>query len=67
MKDLGNLRHFLKIEVDRNKKGILISQRKYVLDLLKETEMMGCRSVDTFMYANVKLNNKDDDQHVDKG
>ena len=60
-KDLGNLRYFLKMEVARNKNGISVSQRKYVLNLLKETGMMGCRSVDTPMDANVKLNNKDDD------
>ena len=29
--------------------------------------MMGCRPVDTSMDANVKLNNKDDDQPIDKG
>ena len=60
-KELGNLRYFLKMEVARNKNGISISQRKYVLNLLKETEMMGCIPVDTLMDANVKLNNKDDD------
>ena len=43
MKDLGNLRYFLKMEVARNKNGISVSQRKYVLDLLKKTGMMGCR------------------------
>ena len=34
MKDLNNLRCFLKMEVARNKNDISISQRKYVLDLL---------------------------------
>ena len=67
MKDLGNLQYFLKMEVARNKNGISVSQRKYVLDLLKEIEMMGCRQVDTPIVANVKLNNKDDDHLVDKG
>ena len=67
MKDLGNLQYFLKIEIARNKNGISVSQRKYVLDLLKDTGMMGCKPVDTPMDANVKLDNKEDDQLVDKG
>ena len=38
-----------------------------MLDLLKDTDMMGCKPVDTPMDANVKLDNKEDDQPVDKG
>lgn len=34
MKDLGSLRYFLGIEVDRSTQGIFISQKKYTLDLL---------------------------------
>lgn len=49
MKDLGLLKYFLGIEVAKSKHGILISQRKYVLDLLKKTGMLGCKPVDTPM------------------
>ena len=42
MKDLGPLRYFLGIEIARSPKGIVLSQRKYVLDLLAETGMLGC-------------------------
>ena len=47
MKDLGPLRYFLGIEIARSPKGIVLSQRKYVLDLLAETEMLGCRPCST--------------------
>ena len=40
-KDLDPLKYFLGIEVMRSKKGVLLTQRKYVLDLLKETGKLG--------------------------
>ena len=36
-KDLGMLRYFLGVEVMRSKQRIMLSQRKYVLDILSET------------------------------
>ena len=36
MKDLGQLKYFLGIEVLRSREGIFINQRKYILDLLAE-------------------------------
>lgn len=47
IKDLGKLRYILGIEVARSKKGIFLSQRNYVLDLLKQTEMLGCKLGET--------------------
>ena len=43
VKDLGQLRYFLGIEIARSPRGIVLSQRKYVLDLLDETGMLECR------------------------
>ena len=43
IKDLGNLKYFLGIEVARSKKGIILSQRKYTLDLLNETSLLDAK------------------------
>jgi hypothetical protein len=47
VKDLGNLKYFLGIEVARSEKGISLCQRKYTLDLLSDMGMMGCRAAPT--------------------
>ena len=55
MKDLGQLQYCLGIEVARSKHGVLLSQRKYVLDLLIETGMLDCKLVETPMEMKHKL------------
>ena len=67
MKDLGLLRYFLGIEVARSKEGICLSQRKYVLDLLDETGMMGSRPVDTPMDSNIMFSKDDGKDFADAG
>ena len=47
IKDFGDLRYFLGIEIAKSKNGIFIFQRKYVLDLLMETGILGCKPIDT--------------------
>ncbi|KAF5467582.1 hypothetical protein F2P56_011820 [Juglans regia] len=47
IKDLGNLKYFLGMEFARSKKGIFVSQRKYVLDLLGEIGFLGCKAAET--------------------
>jgi hypothetical protein len=64
---LGTLEYFLGIEVARSKHGILISQRKYILDLLKETGMLGCKATDNPVEVNVKLGECGKNPLVDKG
>ncbi|KAA0059995.1 Beta-galactosidase [Cucumis melo var. makuwa] len=66
IKDLGNLKYFLGMEVARSKECISVSQRKYTLDLLTKTGMLGCRLADTLIEFNCKLGNSDDQVPVDK-
>ncbi|RDX72242.1 Copia protein, partial [Mucuna pruriens] len=42
--ELGKLKYFLGIEIAYYRKGIFISQRKFVLDQLKETGKLGCKT-----------------------
>ncbi|PRQ31062.1 putative RNA-directed DNA polymerase [Rosa chinensis] len=55
MKDLGSLKYFLGIEVARGKGCIVLSQRKYVLDLLAETGMLDCQPINTPIEQNHRL------------
>ena len=51
-KDLGALKYFLGMEFARSKED---NQRKYILDLLYETGMLGCQPSKTPIELNVKL------------
>ena len=55
IKDLRNLRYFLGIKVARSRKDIFLSQKKYVLHLLKEIGMLGSKSIKTRMEVNHKV------------
>lgn len=56
IKDLGNLRYFLGIEVTRSSKGILINQRKYTLELLEEYGRLATKPSKTPYDPSFKLN-----------
>ena len=55
MKDLGDRHYFLGIEVTRTPKGILISQRHYMLSMLFKFGMADYKSVSTPLDRTVKL------------
>ncbi|GMP45760.1 hypothetical protein CsSME_00014166 [Camellia sinensis var. sinensis] len=65
IKDLGALQYFLGIEIARSDKGIFISQRKYILELLEEVGMLGYRPSNSPIEAKHRLSS--DGDHVDKG
>ena len=50
-----NSKYFLGIEVAQSNSGVVISQRKYTLDILVNTNMLDCKPIDTPMDLNVKL------------
>lgn len=49
MKDLGRIKYFLGIEIARGAEGMFLSQRKYVLDIVNEAGLLGCKPVSTPM------------------
>ena len=55
MKEMGELKYFLRIEVAQSKHGIFLSQWKYVFYLLAETGMLDCKHVDTWIEQNHRL------------
>ncbi|MCO5588946.1 hypothetical protein L7F22_042909 [Adiantum nelumboides] len=55
MKDLGELRYFLGIEIIHTKEGIWLSQRQYALDMLSKYGMADCKPISMLLDQNVKL------------
>ncbi|MCO5547345.1 hypothetical protein L7F22_000794 [Adiantum nelumboides] len=55
MKDLGELRYFLGIEIIHTKEGIWLSQRQYALDMLSKYGMADCKPIFMPLDQNVKL------------
>lgn len=47
VKDLGDIHYFLGMQVIRNHQGLFLSQSKYILDLLKKTNMDNAKSCST--------------------
>lgn len=64
MKDLGELKYFLGLEVARLAQGINLCQMKYILELLSDTGMLGSKHVKTPLEQNLRLS-KNEGQKLD--
>ncbi|KAL0406344.1 UNVERIFIED_CONTAM: Retrovirus-related Pol polyprotein from transposon RE2 [Sesamum latifolium] len=56
IKDLGDARYFLGLEIARNSMGVYVAQTKYVIDIIKDTEMTNAKAVSTPLPLRLKLN-----------
>lgn len=52
VKELGELKYFLRMEVTWCKKGIFISQLKYVLNFLVKIDKLGCKPMKSSLKPN---------------
>jgi hypothetical protein len=55
IKDLGFLNYFLGIEVHHTSQGLILTQHKYICDLLSRTNMLNSKRVPTPMLPSDKL------------
>ncbi|GKC66783.1 putative reverse transcriptase, RNA-dependent DNA polymerase, LTR copia-type gag-polypeptide [Tanacetum coccineum] len=65
IKDLGILKYFLGIEVTRTTKVMVLSQRKYTLDILEDCGFQGCRPSSFPIEPNLKLDKRETEPKVD--
>ncbi|KAK6119428.1 hypothetical protein DH2020_046828 [Rehmannia glutinosa] len=55
IKDLGHAKYFLGLEIARSSSGTYLNQRKYILDILKDVGLLGCKPVSTPFPHGLKL------------
>lgn len=65
LKNLGDLNHFMGIEVKRTTAGIHLSQKRYILELLEKAQLIDSKPVSTPMAPRVVVSQHDGDNFLD--
>lgn len=55
LKDLGSVKYFLGLEISRSQQGLFLSQRKYCLQILEDTEFLNSKPAIVPMEPNLRL------------
>lgn len=55
LKNLGNLQYFLNLEISKSTQGMVVSQRKFILELLEEYGVLSAKPSSTPVELNSKL------------
>ncbi len=58
IKDLGYAKYFLGLEIARSEKGMLLNQRKYIMDIIKDMGLQNAKSSPYPMLKGLKLDNE---------
>lgn len=59
LRDPGDLYYFLGFECHHDSTGLVLSQRKYILDLFKKTNLTNCKPVSSLLSHSTKLSTFD--------
>ncbi|KAL2238004.1 UNVERIFIED_CONTAM: Retrovirus-related Pol polyprotein from transposon RE2 [Sesamum indicum] len=62
IKDMGEARFFLELEICRSKDGIVLSQTKYTNDIISDVGMTQAKVTSTPLTAGIKLSNSEEEQ-----
>ncbi|KAL3612509.1 hypothetical protein D5086_003529 [Populus alba] len=65
MSNLGIMNYFLGMKIHQCSSGIFVSQRKYVVDILKKFKLESCKEVATLLTQNEKISKNDGEKLED--